>query len=500
MTRQRIRPSLKRSIYEDCHNCGGAGVVKTAESMAIDVIRLLALATHREEIRRIAISVNPNVATYLGNRKRKEITRFETECNMTIQIGFEENAPAERFKIECFDANGNEVRLFPARPPAPGAGTDSIGRESRTARFGATRSRDRARRPFSGLATDSVSVYLLRNHSMTFQPAGGYPLYRPRRLRGHPGLRDLVRETQLTVQDLIYPLFVYHGKGVRREIASMPGQFQLSLDRVGETISQVAELGIPAIILFGIPEQKDARGTSAVRDDGIVQEAIRIAKRVAPGILVITDLCFCEYTDHGHCGPIVELGGRVDVDNDATLPLLAEQSVSHARAGADMIAPSGMIDGMVRAIRSGLDEAGFKHLPIMSYAAKFASGFYGPFRDAAESAPSFGDRRTYQMDPANATEALREVALDLAEGADIVMVKPALAYLDIIRRVAEMADVPVAAYNVSGEYAMVKAAAANGWIDERRMVLEILTGIKRAGADMILTYHALDVARWLRHG
>ncbi len=247
------------------------------------------------------------------------------------------------------------------------------------------------------------------------------------------------------------------------------------------------------------PSTKTA-AARAPRDDGIVQEAIRVARRIAPELLVITDLCFCEYTDHGHCGPLTEIRGRLDVDNDATLPLLADQAVSHARAGADMIAPSGMMDGMVQAIRRGLDQAGFANLPIMSYAAKFASGYYGPFREAAESAPSFGDRRSYQMDPANGTEALREVGLDLAEGADIVMVKPALAYLDIILRAKQTCGVPVAAYNVSGEYAMVKAAAANGWIDERRVVLETLTGMKRAGADMILTYHALDVAKWLRLG
>jgi porphobilinogen synthase len=335
---------------------------------------------------------------------------------------------------------------------------------------------------------------------MTFQPQSGYPRHRPRRLRGHPGLRDLVRETQLTVADLIYPLFAYHGRNLKREVPSMPGQYQLSLDRLGEVLAEAAELAIPAVILFGIPEHKDARGSAALRDDGIVQEAIRLARRLVPGLLVITDLCFCEYTDHGHCGPLAEIGGRIDVDNDATLLLLAEQAVSHARAGADLIAPSGMMDGMVQAIRQGLDRAGFQHVPILSYAAKFASGYYGPFRDAAESAPSFGDRRTYQMDPANADEAMREVALDLAEGADIVMVKPALAYLDIVRRVKETFGVPVAAYNVSGEYAMIKAAAANGWIDERRVVLETLTGIKRAGADMILSYHALDVARWLRQG
>ena len=334
---------------------------------------------------------------------------------------------------------------------------------------------------------------------MTHRPTAGYPLHRPRRLRGHPKLRDLVRESALSVHDLIYPMFVYHGSNVRREIASMPGQYQLSLDRFGEAVAEVAGLGIPAVILFGIPAHKDPRGTGACDDRGLVQEAVRLAKSVAPELLVITDVCFCEYTDHGHCGPLSDRGGRLDVDNDATLPLLAEQAVSHARAGADMVAPSGMMDGMVGAIRAGLDGAGYAHLPILAYAAKFSSAYYGPFRDAAESAPSFGDRRTYQMDPANGDEALREVALDLAEGADLVMVKPALAYLDIVRRVKDEFGVPVAAYNVSGEYAMVKAAARNGWIDEQRVVLETLTGFKRAGADMILTYHAPDVARWLRN-
>jgi porphobilinogen synthase len=335
---------------------------------------------------------------------------------------------------------------------------------------------------------------------MTYQPTAGYPLHRPRRLRGHPWLRAMLSENHLAIDDLVYPLFVYHGKNLRREIPSMPGQYQLSLDRLGEVVAEVAELGIPGIILFGIPEHKDARGTAALRDDGIVQEAIRVVRRTAPALGIITDLCFCEYTDHGHCGPLAESGGRMDVDNDATLPLLAAQAVSHARAGADVIAPSGMMDGMVQAIRKGLDAEGFVNLPILSYAAKFASGYYGPFRDAAESAPSFGDRRAYQMDPANSDEALREVALDLAEGADMIMVKPAMAYMDIIRRVKEAFGVPLAAYNVSGEYAMIKAAAARGWIDERRIVLETLTGIKRAGADVILTYHAPDVARWLRQG
>jgi porphobilinogen synthase len=331
-------------------------------------------------------------------------------------------------------------------------------------------------------------------------PAASFPTLRLRRLRQHPRLRDLVREHQLRVDDLIYPLFLYHGQNLRREIPSMPGQYQLSLDRLPEMLLEVVEQQIAAVLYFGIPEHKDPLGRSACDDAGIVQEAVRLTKRHAPELLVITDLCFCEYTSHGHCGPLTEIGGRTDVDNDATLALLAEQAVSHARAGADVIAPSGMIDGMVQAIRRGLDGAGFSHLPILSYAAKYASGFYGPFRDAAESAPSFGDRRSYQMDPANGTEALREVALDLAEGADLVMVKPGLAYLDIVRRVKERFGVPVAAYNVSGEYAMVKAAARNGWLDERRIVLELLTGFKRAGADLILTYHALDAARWLRKG
>ncbi len=309
-----------------------------------------------------------------------------------------------------------------------------------------------------------------------------------------------MRESQLSVDDLIYPMFVYHGANLRREIRSMPGQYQLSLDRFGEAVAEVAELGIPGVILFGVPAEKDATGSGACDDAGLVQEAVRIAKSVAPALLVVTDVCFCEYTDHGHCGPLHETGGRLDVDNDATLPLLAKQAVSHARAGADIVAPSGMLDGMVQAIREGLDGSGFTHVPIMAYSAKFASGYYGPFREAAESTPAFGDRRSYQMAPANGDEALREVALDLAEGADIVMVKPALAYLDVARRIKDTFAAPLAAYNVSGEYAMVKAAARNGWIDERRVVLETLTGFKRAGIDMILTYHALDVARWLRMG
>ena len=324
------------------------------------------------------------------------------------------------------------------------------------------------------------------------------PLRRLRRLRAHPGLRDLVREHQLTVHDLVYPLFIYHGTGLKREISSMPGQYQVSLDRLGELVAEVVALKIPAVLLFGIPEHKDATGSGASDSGGIVQEAVRLIKRLAPGLLVITDVCFCEYTDHGHCGPLMTHNdGRVDVDNDATLPLLAEQAVSHAEAGADVVAPSGMMDGMVGAIRSGLDAAGFTHIPILAYAAKFASAYYGPFREAAESTPAFGDRRTYQMDPANGDEALREVEIDLAEGADFVIVKPALAYMDIVRRVKDRFGVPVAVYNVSGEYALIKAAAANGWVDERRMVMETLTGFKRAGADIIITYHALDAAHWL---
>jgi porphobilinogen synthase len=318
-----------------------------------------------------------------------------------------------------------------------------------------------------------------------------------RRLRSLPGLRSMVQENHLRVDDLVYPLFIYHGTDLKREIKSMPGQFQWSLDRLPEIVHEVVGLKIPAVLLFGIPAEKDDSGLVACHDHGIVQEAVRLIKQLAPGVVVITDLCFCEYTSHGHCGPMTQTAHGLDVDNDATLPLLARQAVSHARAGADVIAPSGMMDGMIAAIRSGLDTAGFSYVPIMSYAAKFASGYYGPFRDAAESAPAFGDRRTYQMNPANAHEALRETALDVAEGADMVMVKPGLAYLDILHRVKMQFQLPTAVYNVSGEYAMIKAAAANGWIDERRVVMETMMAFKRSGADMILTYHALDVAGWL---
>jgi porphobilinogen synthase len=307
-----------------------------------------------------------------------------------------------------------------------------------------------------------------------------------------------VRETSLKPSDLILPLFVRPGAGIRKPIASMPGNFQLSPDTLVGEVREALNAGVKSFILFGIPATKDASGSSALADDGIVQESLRRLRDVfGETVYLITDECFCEYTDHGHCGILTEKGGKLDLDNDATLPLLAEQCVSHARAGVDMVAPSGMLDGMVGAIRTALDEHGFADLPILSYAAKYSSGFYGPFRDAAESPPQFGDRSTYQMDPANSDEALREVALDLTEGADLVMGKPALSYLDIIYRVKQSFGVPVAAYNVSGEFAMVKAAAANGWIDERRVTLEILTSIKRAGADMILTYSACDVARWL---
>ncbi len=320
------------------------------------------------------------------------------------------------------------------------------------------------------------------------------PYFRPRRLRGSAELRRMVRETQLTVDDLIYPLFVTHEKTPRTPIASMPGQDQLSLEEVVKQVASAQALGIPAVVLFGLPATKDAEGSDSLNDSGLIQTAVRAIKESVSGIMVITDVCFCEYTDHGHCG-VVKDGY---VDNDETLALLARQAVSHALAGADMVAPSGMMDGMVGAIRGGLDEAGFEKLPVMSYAVKYASAFYGPFRDAVESAPKFGDRRTHQMDPANIREAVKEAALDVDEGADILMVKPALSYLDVIRAVKESTDVPLAAYNVSGEYAMVKAAAQNGWIDEKAVTLEALTSMKRAGADLILTYHAMDVARWLK--
>ena len=325
-----------------------------------------------------------------------------------------------------------------------------------------------------------------------------FPIVRPRRLRRHPRLRELVRETSLSPHDLILPLFVRHGQDQEVPILSMPGHSQLTVDRLPQEIREIEALGIPAVILFGIPEHKDAVGSDAYSATGIIQQAVKAIKEVTSNLLVITDVCFCEFTDHGHCGIVNDNTGTMDVDNDATLEILRKEAVSHARAGADMVAPSGMMDGMIEAIRSGLDESGFDHIPIMSYAAKYSSAFYGPFRDAAESSPQFGDRATYQMDPSNGNEALREVELDVLEGADLLMVKPALSYLDIIRRVKDAhPELPLAAYNVSGEYSMVKAAAAQGWVDEERIALEILTSIKRAGADMILTYFAKDAARWL---
>ncbi len=319
------------------------------------------------------------------------------------------------------------------------------------------------------------------------------PYYRPRRLRANDTIRRMVRETTLSPADFIYPLFVTHGKGVKKEIGSMPGNYQQSIDNLVHDCEETAKLGVPAVILFGIPEKKDEVGSEAYSDRGIVQNAIKAIKDKVPGLIVITDVCLCEYTSHGHCGVIKD--GMVQ--NDETLELLAKEAVSHAKAGADMVAPSDMMDGRVAAIRNALDSSGHHDIPIMSYAAKYASGFYGPFREAAESTPQFGDRRSYQMDPPNSREALREVALDIEEGADIVMVKPALSYLDIIYQVKQEFDLPVAAYNVSGEFSMVKAGAKLGWIDGERVMMEVLVSIKRAGADMILTYHAKEAAKLL---
>jgi len=318
-------------------------------------------------------------------------------------------------------------------------------------------------------------------------------IYRPRRLRRNPTLRRMVRETQLSPADLIYPLFVDETLDERRPVGSMPGVWRLPVSEVAEAAREAYALGIPGIILFGIPTHKDAIGSEAWNPEGIVQRAIREAKQAVPELCVIADSCFCEYTEHGHCGV---LHGH-DVDNDATLENLQREAVSYAEAGIDIVAPSGMMDGMVAAIREGLDEAGFDQIPVMSYAVKYASAYFGPFRDAADSTPAFGDRASYQMDPGNRREAMREAMLDVDEGADMLMVKPALAYMDIIREVRDATDLPLAVYNVSGEYAMIKAAAEKGWIDEKRVVLETMTGFKRAGADVILTYHALDVARWL---
>lgn len=321
-----------------------------------------------------------------------------------------------------------------------------------------------------------------------------YPVYRPRRMRENENLRRMIRETRLSIDNLIYPMFVVPGKRIKKGISSMPGNFQQSVDRIVEDAKEIYDLGVPAVILFGIPEKKDAIGSGAYDEKGPVHEAIRAIKKNVPELIVITDVCLCEYTSHGHCG-VVKKG---KILNDPTLKLLSKEALSHVRAGADMVAPSDMMDGRVAAIREALDREGFTDIPIMSYAAKYASSFYGPFREAAESIPQFGDRRSYQMDPPNSLEALREVGLDIQEGADIVMVKPALAYLDIIYRVKEEFGLPIAAYNVSGEFSMIKAAGRLGWIDERRAMIEVLTSIKRAGADMILTYFAKEVARALK--
>lgn len=325
-----------------------------------------------------------------------------------------------------------------------------------------------------------------------------FPTQRPRRLRQSKLFRRMVAETKISVDDLIMPLFVKDGSGLRNEIVSMPGNYQYSVDTLVPEVNEIAGLGIPAIILFGVPEKKDPVGSEAYADEGVVQRAIRAIKDAGTDIVLITDVCLCEYTDHGHCGVVKKTESGFEIDNDQTLDLLARMAVSHAKAGADMVAPSDMMDGRIGAVRSALDSDGFANVPIMAYSAKYASSFYGPFRDAAESPPQFGDRKTYQMDSRNAREALREIELDIEEGADIVMVKPALAYLDIIVRARERFDVPLAAYSVSGEFSMVKAAARSGWLDEKAVALEMLTSIKRAGADMILTYWAKDVACWVQ--
>ena len=320
-----------------------------------------------------------------------------------------------------------------------------------------------------------------------------YPAYRPRRLRKNENFRRLVRETRLSVDDLVYPLFAVTGKGVKKPINSMPGNFQMSIDHLVKEVQKTKDMGIPAVLLFGIPDKKDEVASGAFAKDGIIQQAVRRIKDKVPDILVITDVCLCEYTSHGHCGMLE----GYDVDNDTTLEVLAETAVSHAKAGADMVAPSAMMDGQVGAIREALDEEGFEDVPIMAYSAKYASCFYGPFREAAESAPQFGDRKAYQMDPPNSDEAIREIGLDVEEGADVIMVKPALAYLDVIRRTREEFDLPIAAYNVSGEFSMIKAAANLGWLDGERAMMETLTAIKRAGADIILTYFAQEAAKIL---
>lgn len=329
-----------------------------------------------------------------------------------------------------------------------------------------------------------------------------FPIVRHRRLRASRAMRNLVRETSLSVNDLIYPLFVTHGTGIKEEIPSMPGVFHYSLDRLEEELAEINSLGIQAVLLFGVPEHKDAEGTSAFAEDGIVQQATRWIKQRYPELLVVADTCLCQFTDHGHCGVVVQdaARGQAVIDNDPSLELLARTAVSQAKAGADIIAPSNMMDGFVGAIRAALDEAGFEHVPIMSYSVKYASAFYGPFRDAAHSTPQFGDRKTYQMDPANVREGIREAEADVMEGADFLMVKPALAYMDVIKALKENFDLPLVAYNVSAEYSMVKAAAEKGWIDEKAVVMEMLLGMKRAGADILITYFAKDVVRWLKEG
>ncbi|HAI07862.1 MAG TPA: porphobilinogen synthase [Dehalococcoidia bacterium] len=321
-----------------------------------------------------------------------------------------------------------------------------------------------------------------------------FPDLRLRRVREHEPLRKMIRETTLAPSNFIYPMFVTHGQGLRQPIEPMPGCFNFSIDQLTQDVAEAAALGIPGVLLFGLPAEKDPLGTEGYDPEGIVQEAVRAIKKEVPNMMVITDVCMCEYTDHGHCG-VIENG---KVDNDASLELLARTAVSHVQAGADMVAPSAMMDGQVKTIRDSLNDHGYEDVPVMGYAAKYASAFYGPFRVAAGSTPQFGDRRSYQMDPANAREAMREIESDIAEGADIVMVKPAMSYMDVIRRARERFDHPLAAYNVSGEYSMVKAAGAQGWIDEKRITLEILTSIRRAGADFILSYHAKEVSHWLR--
>lgn len=328
--------------------------------------------------------------------------------------------------------------------------------------------------------------------------SGNFPQLRMRRLRNNSKLQDLIRETNLSINDLVLPLFIREGKGDKKLIASMPGHFQLTIDDLPAEIIEIQKLGILGVILFGIPAQKDATGSFGSHANGIVQTAIKKIKEIAPDLLIISDICLCEYTSHGHCG-VIKNDNNPDVDNDATLSLLVQQAISHVQAGADIVAPSGMMDGMVQSIRKGLDQAGFNSIPILSYAIKYCSALYGPFRDAAEGAPQFGNRRTYQMDPGNAKEALREAGLDLQEGADMLMVKPAQAYLDVIYQIKQRYEgVPLGAYQVSGEFAMIKAAAEKGWLNEQQVTLEILTSIKRAGADFIITYFSKDVARWLR--